>query len=321
MLNKIEEILNSITPEQDLLYKKWNIQHRDEFFTQIYWSYHPETEKYFFEGNPAFSYEYKNIFDFGRYPITMLRDGFVGVLEFFLLHPIPPKDFKSVILIHKKYERLIPKSWKDQVACYEIQQREDTFERQNNFLFCYGTATEQLFWNQSVDELAQKLSTEVKKYSDFLLYLPIRDSHLSSSPQKKMHYLELLKELYRNIGFDIPIVHDSFDKILKRLETKNFDFLSMDTGKVFIADDYNSHVLFSLGGNQIVQKTYFEESDDLMVCNLSSNHCIKVGEAQLGNTLFPEFFVDFKFNGQKTRSIYEVFKDLSFQEKFRKYFC
>lgn len=318
-LNKISEIISLVNPEQDVLYKKWNIQHRDEYFTQVYWSYHPITDKYFFEGNPAFSYEYKNLFDFGRYPVTMLRDGFVGILEFFLIHPKPTSDFKSIILIPERFQKLVPKTWEGQVACYKIIPRNNSNSHQANFLMVHGLPTEELFLNQTVEDIAKEIKGYVEGYEDYFIYLPIRDSLLSKNEvREKVLYIELLKEIYRHVGFEAKVEFHKIQNILRLLETKKFDFINLDQDRFFVNDNYIDHHLYSIGGKNL--KPDSVSDGESLRYNLSKNHSVEITECRIEDKCFSEFFYYFKISGQKLRSIYEVFKDDKIRELHSKHF-
>lgn len=317
-LNKISEMLENINPEQNLLYKKWNIQHRDELFTQLYWSHHPMTEKYYFEANPSFYYEYKNIFDLGRYPIVMLRDGFLGILEFFLLHPKPHKDIDTTLLIPKQFERLVPKPWESQVASYNIyQKKRETFTKADH-IFIYATPTEELFINRSPAEMAKEISEVIKSYASYQIYFPIRDSILSDQAGKeKLFYIEFVKEIYRHVGFDANILFHHIHESLKFLEGKSFDFYNLDESKMLIEDNYLDHYLYSVGGSNYIESS---RVNDGLTYDLSKGHGIEIQEIDFSKNCFSEFFLNFKLTGQRTRSIYEIFKDKKIRELYHKNF-
>ena len=313
-LNKIKHIIMDSNPDQDILYKKWNIEHRDQFFTELYWSWHPQTEKYFFEGNPSFSYEYRNLFDMGRYPIVMLRDGFVGCLDFFFIHPSPPKDFKSLLLIPKKYEAIVPSSWKGQVGCYEIKQRQARYDEKSH-IFLFGYPTEALFLRQSPRELAESIGDLLQDFQEYSFFLPIRESKMSKEKVKlKAHYIEFLKELYRRIGFDVRLEFNNYQKMTRELQGRPFKFLNLDREKFVIYDNYIDHHLFSIGGECLVTPTLKEQEE--LSYQLSNNHYVSISEVDYSKNAFGQFFLHFKVNGMKLRSLYDIFKSDKIRELY-----
>ncbi|MAZ49105.1 MAG: hypothetical protein CME65_11115 [Halobacteriovoraceae bacterium] len=317
MLDRIEEKINKINIDQDILYKKWNIQHRDELFTSVYWSYFPMTEKYFFEANPAFFYEYKNLFDFGRYPLCLVRDGFLGILDFFLVHSKPSSDFASTLLIPKEFEKLVPKTWKDQVAVYEFYNKKKNIEPSEQVVI-YGTPTAEVFYQYSVSELAQWVSVLKAKYQQYLFCVPIRESLLASDKvNREMKFIQFLKEIYRHCGFDVDIFHDDIEKRMKNLEGSQFHYSSFDRSKIFISDNYYDHFLSSIGGTNLDWS--FEKEGGLKY-ELSGEHGIRFSELNLDNNCFGEFFLQFKLSGSRTKSIYEIFQSPDVQKTYLKNF-
>ena len=81
ILNEIKSIINSNYLNSETLYNKWKVNFRDEHFEEIYWDNYPFMDKYYFEANPSYLYEYEDMFDLGRYPLVMLRDGLLGIFS------------------------------------------------------------------------------------------------------------------------------------------------------------------------------------------------------------------------------------------------
>lgn len=316
-LNKIQEKIQKINIDQDLLYKKWNIQHRDELFTSAYWAYFPMTEKYFFEANPGFLYEYKNLFDFGRYPISLVRDGFLGILDFFLVHSKPPKDFTSIVLVPKKFERLVPKSWQEQVAVYEFFNKKEVPENKKEVII-YGSPTAEIFYQKDISDVAKWVCDTISDYKKYHLMIPIRDSVIAPEKiKKKMHFIEFLKELYRNHGFDIEIHHNEVDEKIKSFEGSDFDYCGLDQDKIFINDNFLDHKLSSFGG---FNKSWKSGPGEGMTYALSGSHGIEINELSFEDNIFSEFYLNFKLTGSRTKSIYQVFESNEIREIYLKHF-
>lgn len=319
MLNNIKEIIDS-NGDGDILYKKWDVQFRDDYFSQVYWSYFPVTQKYYFEGNPSFSYEYKNLFDIGRYPITTLRDGFVGLLEFFLLHPTPTSDFRSKILIHKKFERIVPKQWKDFVACYSINSRRkrSVVPASEQTLIIHGLGLEECFWKSSPIEIAQNLQKKASGFKEVKFLIPQRESLMSSKEnQEKKFNVALLKAIYEVFGFDIEIEMNVED-FLEKFKSKKFSFLNLDSSMAFIADNYIDHFLFSIGGNCLNEEISIDR--DFIEFNLSHYHKITIEEISFTENIFSRFYLPHKLSGRKEISIYDVYQSKLFQKNFTEFF-
>jgi hypothetical protein len=318
MLSKIKEIIAANT-EDDILYKKWDTKHKDEYFSKVYWHYHPATEKYFFEANPSFFHEYKNMFDCGRFPLVMLRDGFVGILEFFLVHPIPPKDFRSIVLINKRFSRLIPLKWKNYVVTYSITERkQDIIKEKNDLLVIYGFGTEDVFWGKSPRKLLEKYASISQEYKQTVCVFPQRESMLSSEKEQSKNYaLQLIKETYKNFGFDVKMALDS-QKFFENNKLDNFSFINLDQLGVFISDNYIDHYLYRSGGRSL--NTVYPREEEALEYNLSANHKVIIEEVNFNDNVFSEFYIQYRILGAKELSLYKVYQSMTFKELFLKHF-
>lgn len=318
MLNKVSAIIDN-TSQDNILYKQKYIQYRDDYFSKVYWNYFPATDKYFFEGNPSFLHEYKNMFDCGSFPLIMARDGYVGILEFFFENPKPPRDFKSVILINKKFEKLIPKKWKDNVAVYSISaNRKITKSDSKRFLIIYGNTGEDIFWKDDPKILAKKYAEIASEFDDVICILPQKEPLLSSYiEQVKNHNLTLLKEIYRNFGFDVKIAYN-FNKFFENNKVKHFSFLNIDQNNVFVSDSYYDYFLSCKKGYSLNNQNNF--STNCLRYSLSQYHEVVIEEASLGESLFPEFFIQYKMFAGRTMSLYDIYQSKLFKKLYIKYF-
>jgi len=316
MLNKIKEIIETNSSEE-ILYKKWDTHHRDEYFSKIYWSYFPITKKYFFEANPSFFYEYKGLFDLGRYPITLLRDGFLGILDFFLLHPQPPKDYVSIILIPKKFEKLIPKQWANQVAVYEVIGINVNEKAKENLIF-HGLGVEENFWNESVESKLIKLKEISDEYQNVICLFPQRESMFSTREENEKNYaLQLIKNTYKNFGFEANLIMD-INKFIEDFKFKNFTFKSLDGDNLFVCDNYLDHFFFQQNGVRL-NESRIENKEEKLTYKLSLNHQIEITKYNSEESVFSDFFVNHKIL-KRTTSIYELFKYPEVKENYLKHF-
>ena len=316
ILNKIKNIIDTNTNEE-ILYKKWSTNNRDELFTQIYWNYSPITSKYFFEGNPAFFYEYKDLFDMGRYPITMIRDGFLGILDFFLVHPKPIKDYQSILLLPQKYEALIPTNWKDQVALYSLELNEKFVEKNKDHLVVYGYSTEEMYLKSDIEERVKELKADAEKYKKIDFIFPQRDSLLSSEKVKSTSKfsLDLYKNIYKYFGFETEIHHD-IDKFFVKNKLENFTYINFNKDKVLINDDFMDYYLISANAYPLNMNHYNSNEKNLSY-NLSLNHKVVIREFDSSKSKFNELYVNHRMK-RKTSSIYELFNYSEVKESFQK---
>lgn len=305
MLNKIKSIIDS-NSNDEILYKQDQINHRDDFFTKIYWSYAPFTSKYYFEGNPAFLYEYKNLFDMGRFPITLVRDGFLGILDFFLIHPLPKKDYRSILLIPRKFQYLVPKQWVGQVALYEVNLKKTFTQKNKDNLIVVGYPAEETFVNTSIEDKVKELVEISREYKNVEFVLPQRESYLSTSLKQanEKYSLELYKYIYKYFGFEKEIHYD-IDKFFIKTKLKNYSFLQLDSDNLFINDNFMDFYLTSQNAFplHLKENTHKEEA---LKYDLSLNHEINIFDFDASKSKFNSFYVAYRMN-RKTSSIYELF--------------
>ncbi len=320
ILSRVDELIQN-SANGDIHYKKWNVDFRDQYFKDVYWSYFPITEKYFFEGNPTFLYEYRNFNDLARYPLIIVRDGFAGILDFFLNHPIPPEDFRTILLIPKKFEGLIPKQWGQYVGSYIIKSKREMSDSAKSEVIIHGLGVEDLFWGEAFLDRIKELKKIASEYSKVTFLIPQRESLLSdSSNQGKKYNLLLHKYLYENFGFEIKTENDS-EKFIKNYKNNNFCFFNLDNNNGFVFDNYIDHHLWSKGGIKLEEKKEKSQwSHKSLEYDLSPFHSICIDEVDLNISRFPEFFLPFRLSGAKSSSLYSVYQNENFVKLFNKYF-
>ena len=315
ILNKISNYIQNSTHD-NIHYKKWNVDFRDALFKDFYWSYFPITEKYFFEGNPAFFYEFRDNFDLGRYSIVTIRDGFAGVLDFFLQHPKPPYDLKTVLLINHRFINIVPPSWKHQVAFYQVKgTAKDDIGKE--VLYFHGLATEEYFWNKnSPMEYALELRNIASSYNKTVFILPQRESILSTWQHRKKRYdIEFYKVLYEVFGFDIQVEMNSseFFELFKKPDS--FSFYNLDQVNGVVADNYIDHFFYSLGGDCINEVPESVKEESSLSYKLSRFHKIEIFTSEKIGESFLKYYLPYKGSAQGS-SLYNVYKSDGFKEVY-----
>ena len=308
MLNKVARLIEE-NNYNSIHYKKWNIKFRDEFFKEVYWAYFPITEKYYFEGNPAFIYEFRDMFDMGRYPITLIRDGFSGVLDFFLLHPKPPYDFKSVLLLHTRMQKIVPPAWKNNVAFYKVQgSSTDTPTKEK--LIVHGLSTEEYFWEGlSPIELAKRLKETTKDYRDVTFLIPQRESLISTWEKRNERYdIMFYKALYKVFGFDVKIEMNINEYLKDFKAVGDFSFYNMDESLGLIADNYIDHYFFWKGGNSLNKNHQREDKKKSLKYKLSPYHDLHIfTHSNIGED-FLKYYLPYRNSGKQI-SLYSIYQN------------
>ncbi len=317
ILSRVDELITS-SASGDIHYKKWNVDFRDQYFKDVYWSYFPITEKYFFEGNPTFLYEYRNLNDIARYPLVTVRDGFSGILDFFLNNPTPPEDFRTLLLVPKKFEGLIPKQWNEYVGSYNLKSKKERSHSSNEEIIIHGLGVEDLFWNEKFSKKIKELKNLVDDFSKTTFLIPQRESLLSDrSNQNKKYNLLLHKHLYENFGFDINTENDS-EKFINNYKRSNFCFVNLDQNNGFVFDNYIDHYLWSKGGIKLEEE--FRDEGEQLEYDLSPFHSICISDVNSDLCSFPEFYLTYRISGARRSSLYSVYQNEKFVNLFNKYY-
>jgi len=321
ILNEVKTIIESGYPHTDVLYSKWKVKFRDEHFEKIYWDCYPFMDKYFFEANPSYLYEYEDMFDLGRYPLVMLRDGFLGILDLFFLHPKPPKDFASIILIHKKFEKLVPKMWLKHTACYQVLPRKEDkiFNTENQDLLIYGHATSETYWDQNIETIFKNLEQKIEKFKHLYFLLPHRNVELVRSGSSLFkNYIDLARYVVDKFPDKARLFND-INTFLEIFKKKNFSFYNLDSAKIFNADNNLDHRFYSKNWTNISEVSYDQKEEDLEF-NLSIGHKVVISNVNVEDNKFSEFYLNYKMSGKKTTSIYELALMSSIKETYQKSF-
>jgi hypothetical protein len=317
ILDKIEEII--LKNEKGLLCEKGFNSFYSQDDKDNFWHYHPLNKDYYFEGNPSFTFEYRDIQEFVEYPIVMLRDGYAGLVSFFIKNPSPPEYLDTYLLIPKKFENLIPKQWEGKVACYHFENIKRDLSRKN--LIIYGHGTEDVFWKEGPQEKLASLKkmTDEFNFEKTICLFPQRESKYSSGYEKSKKYdLALLKEMYRSFGFEIQHESDII-QFLDRNDISDFSFCSLDVNHIVYYDCYLKHKLYALGGISIDIEKYHIPEDSLRF-SLSLNHEVVITQADLAKSIFPKIFISAKMNGFKDPKIESIFQSSEMKDIYLKNF-
>lgn len=318
MLNKINNLIENFD-KNEISYKKMINRFKDGKFEKLFAERFPFTERYFFEGNPSFSYEYKDVFDMGRYPVIMLRDGFLGILDFFLTHPKPSEDMSTNLLIPKQFEGLVPTFWKDRVALYEVKTRKVAFEKSKT-LFVHGVGVEETFWKNPCETLYAGLEEKISQFDEIHCFFPTRTSTFSLPKDRFVNFhIDLLKHSFKTLGNDIN-VHETFDTYNTALKASDkFSFFNVDKSKVFISDNFIDHLMLKLGGEDL--RDQIESHEEKLEFNLSLNHKIEITNVDFSKSVFNNFYLKQRLKGRKSdASIYKLFLDADVKKEFEKQF-
>lgn len=304
ILDKLHKIISHEQGQFDSLYSKWKPNYQDEYFEKIHWDFYPFLEKYYFEANPSYFYEYKNLLDIGRYPVVMLRDGFLGVLSFFFKYHTPSDDLDTIILVHRKFEKLVPRNWNGRVALYDIVPRSDIPKKNNDSLVIYANPVAELLWDEDIKTIFKRYAEPINRYKNVSCIFPTRTLSIygKNKPSQDCSY-NLLAQAKTMIS-SIVSVYPSFDIFMNVNKTAKFDFLNLDEAKIFNADNFVDHLLYSHGHQNM--REFLTETEAHLGYNLSMGHQVRIFDCDVENSEFKKYYFHYKAEPQRFAGLYSV---------------
>ena len=300
MLQKINAHLENFK-RPDIVVKRWEESEMSQGSKEVYWRYKPMTESYFSELNASFVLEYAGMMSISTYPFITLRDGYLGILFFFLRNPKPPMFFSTQILVPAKFEKLIPKTWKENVLVYEMiyEKTEDT----KKGLF-YGLPAKENF---AVDTAKEKLKRAFSKNMEIHSLVSPRDRLFNNNENEQIYYHDFTKELYKKYGFDVTI-HSEFRPMEWSSTISQYGLFNLDSDNFFVYSDYLTFFFCSRGATYLNKpKELIREEDVLKEIKLSMYHSMRIKEVGEFSNYFASLLIKAKMN-----SIPVVFHDMKF---------
>jgi len=291
MLDKIKKYIGEAHDEV-ILWKRWDIKYKSLFYRDCAWRLYPFTHKYYFEGNPSFIHEYKNMHDIQRHPLVMLRDGIVPLASFFIENYQPPAHFQSILLVPKRFEGIVPKAWYPYVATYEFDYPK-LEDKKPEVTYINGMGVSYTFWLKTIDEVVDDLLKKIPKGSKVEFLLPVRERSVFLLVDETKYISELLRKIYQKFDKDV-VLHSSHDKILDIKFNKNSAFCDLADAPFIIGDNYLHHVMCYENSAYIDAEKV--DKKDALVYPLSLNHSVVIKEIDPSNSYFKNVAFHMKKN-------------------------
>lgn len=319
MLDRIEKYIQHNNKDKKIQYKATTPVFKNEIYKELYWSYYPFFFKYYFEANPAYSFEYRSMEEIGKFPVAMLRDGYLGVLSFFFNHPKPNPYFISILIISKKYEKLVPKAWSKQVAFYEIKNRK-TYQAKSHNLVMFGSTVPENFWGKN-EMLPQDLVKNINSFENIYCFQPTRKSLLVEEEKNfSADHIKLATQIARLVG-DKAHFYENFQEFSKIFETvEPGQYFDLDQANLISADGFYQHFLMANKFCAFGSSGKDNKKNDCLSYNLSMYHKVEISVNTSSESLFPEIYLDYKMEKTSKKNIYDLFKLKSIKNFYLKHF-
>jgi hypothetical protein len=274
-MSMLQKINNQIKhcKSNELFIKKWNETFLSETAKSIYWRHLPLTENIYFELNPSFVFNYKSLVSMSRYQFVTLRDGFYGILYFFLKHPKPLEKMETTFLIPKKFKYLIPVYWKKNVLLYSFESLPRDTKASTTIVF--GTITNENFLKSSIKSKIDGLAPDDNKV---ILATQVKEKASFKNQDETELTMTFFSEIYKRYGFDIDY-KKSFVESEWNAVDHTYSFVNLDTDNFFITYDYLTEFFSSKGAINLQNEPIADESNLVARIALSPFHNFIVEEA------------------------------------------
>ena len=251
MLQGIEEHLEQCS-KSNILIKSWTAKPLSNITTNAMWRYFPLTEKYYFELNPSFVFDYRNIEDMLEYPYVQFRDGFLGLAYFFLMNPKPIDKSSTIFLVPKKFESLVPSFWKGRVLLYDFSVEDSSERDPSSAAYIYGQISPETFLVQNYEDRLEDIRVACTG-DEFHFLTPFRNITYLNSYFNSIFTRNTMKVIHKKFGSDVNyednFVASNYTKI-----RKNDSFCSLDKSHFYIYDDFLFHFMCARGAKPIDKK-------------------------------------------------------------------
>ncbi len=138
----------------NFLAHRWDNPLHNDYDTELQGRLWPSSEEFYHPLNPIYSFFFRNYAHLDFYDVVLLKDGAIGILEFFLRFPIPRKN-KSLFLVPADLTFLVPAAWRGQVLGYRL--RGPAFVPTSRYLFYALMTDSYLSWPLFKGKLASWL--------------------------------------------------------------------------------------------------------------------------------------------------------------------
>tara|TARA_B100001971_G_scaffold214585_1_gene252809 strand:- start:26172 stop:27134 length:963 start_codon:yes stop_codon:yes gene_type:complete len=281
MLERIREYIQDAHDEV-ILWKRWDIKHQSLDYFNAMSRMYPFTHKYYFEANPSFVCDYRNLIDMQRQPLIMLRDGIVTLSAFFLQNIKAPKDFRTILLIPKRLSGVVPVGWKEHVAYYEIEYPEYDSQPIKK-VYVHGMLVSYSFWFKKAKDVFDDLAKILPKGVPVEFMVPIRERSFFVTQDETKYVTPFMEELYERYGNKMKL-HTNYDQLLNTKITKGSAFCELSDSPYIYADNYMNH-LFSHENCFMINPPKVKKENNL-VYPLSLNHNIIITKEEGGESFF-----------------------------------
>lgn len=200
---------------------------------------------------PLFLFEIKDTSVLNFFDFALIRDGAIGLMDFFLSNPTPEK-FTCHLIVHRKLAIFVPKEWRDQILFYEALPS-ITHKSEETSSDIFLTAFVDPF-NINIEHAREVIQSLSDRYENAYCLFTYPPSWASGAVERQTeHYFELTRlvcEKFSNRARFVNLTN------LNSLALTKKDFLDLKRGPVFYADSYLDQLFFSQGAFNLDEESF-----------------------------------------------------------------
>jgi hypothetical protein len=142
----LDELRKRTSKSTNFLINRYNNPLHTDKLTERQGHLWPSSEEFYHPLNPMFSVFIRTYAHLNYFSVILLRDGALGLMDFFLRFPVPKKT-SSIILVHADLSYLVPLAWRPLILCYRMASK-NSYHPTGKYFF-YGLISDQfLAWNE-----------------------------------------------------------------------------------------------------------------------------------------------------------------------------
>ena len=268
---KLDELVGAVG--SDVAYYDPRIQNAIINRVQAYkkfFSLSPFSNQYYCPFNPVFTCEIRLLEDGGGYPVYLVRDGRIDLIDFFMDHPRPDAFGKSLFLFHVGLADIVPKAWIGRSCFFELRSKARRVPKRRK-LVLVGIFNGLSFGRDYLKGIGRKISPFVEGGGEVWLCPLFRNNEYFSAAEGSVNpTLDLSSSIRSLFGHRVVLMSENEIMRLSGLRDYYYHFLFEDD--LLCSDNYLEHYFLSCGARPFVDRRLIPEGE--YVFDLSAYHRI-----------------------------------------------
>ena len=284
--------LNTNSSKNNFVLGQWeNALHKsgDKAVQNALW---PSSADLYHPWNLVFAYSFQTAEQLQSYPVLLLRDGALSLLDFFFRFPVPPEK-ASRLIVQADLTFLVPKAWQANCYAYRIKENRD-FEIKNSLIFYAQTTNSYLNWAIFKKQIEPWLASFSKK-AKVGVYFTQRAELFEEVYKERMVSYELFSELQSYFKEKIQLLNVA--ELKSAMSKEDVTYINLDLYRSAVAMcSIDSHMMSGLC--QIYPRSTYEgfQGTEIDRRPVSFKHDLILYEFKASHQDFLNLYFDYKIS-------------------------